>query len=127
MKLVACVVAVALVASPAVARPHHRHHFVTHERGSYLAGNGRPGAWCGWFMRQLKGVADTSYNLAANWAHYGHATSAHPGAVVVWRHHVGEIVAGNCGPGQAMVHSGNDGNAVKTRCLSIRGAIAFRE
>ena len=97
-------------------------HRITHFR------DGRPRAWCGWFMRQERGVADTSYNLARNWAHWGHpAGGPRVGAVVVWPHHVGEIAPGECPSGEWMVHSGNDGHAVRTRCRSLRGAIAFRD
>ena len=87
----------------------------------------RPGRWCGWYLRQVKGVSDPSYNLARNWAHWGHSTSLHPGAVVVWNHHVGEAAAGECPAGRVMLHSGNDGHAVRTRCVSLRGVIAIRE
>lgn len=87
----------------------------------------RPAAWCGWLMRQLVGHdPGRDYNLAANWAHWGHATSAHAGAVVVWHHHVGKL-EGQCPNGQWMVHSGNDGHRERTRCRSIAGAIAIRE
>lgn len=76
-------------------------------------------------MRQIMHVADTAYNLAANWAHWGRATEAHVGAVVVWPHHVGRIVGGS--PGHWEVNSGNDGHRVRTRVRSVAGAIAFRE
>jgi hypothetical protein len=78
-------------------------------------------------MRQLLGVADRAFNLAANWAHYGRAAAAPgPGVIVVWPHHVGQIVA-YAGNGQWLVQSGNDGHAVRTRPRSLAGAIAFRE
>lgn len=86
--------------------------------------DGRPRAWCGWYMRHLLGVADPSYNLARNWAHWGHAGAPGIGAVVVWPHHVGKIV-GRDG-GQWVIESGNDGHRVRTRPRSISGAIAFR-
>jgi len=87
----------------------------------------RPTAWCGWFMRQVFHVADRSYNWAPNWAHWGRA-SAGPrvGAVVVWWYHVGLIEGGPDGRGRWLVRSGNDGNAVRTRYLSVARAIAFR-
>ena len=92
-----------------------------------ISGDPRPSAWCGWFMRQVKGVTDTAYNLARNWAHYGSSAGGpRVGAIVVWSHHVGEITSGECPAGEWMVHSGNDGHAVRTRCRSVRGAIAFR-
>lgn len=94
-------------------------------RTAYRGGvGGRPAAWCGWYMRKLLGVADPSYNLARNWAHWGHGGAPGVGAVVVWRHHVGKIV-GREG-GEWVIQSGNDGHAVRTRPRSIAGAIAFR-
>jgi hypothetical protein len=76
-------------------------------------------------MRQRKGVADRRYNLAHNWARWGSPSQPKAGAIVVWRSHVGEIVSyqGGC---TAVVHSGNDGGAVRTRERNICNAIAFR-
>lgn len=86
---------------------------------------GRPAAWCGWEMRQLVGSdPGPAYNLARNWAHWGHAGPPGVGAVVVWPHHVGKIVGQQ--NGQWVVQSGNDGHAVRTRPLSTAGAIGFR-
>jgi hypothetical protein len=86
---------------------------------------GRPAAWCGWEMRQLVGSdPGPSYNLARNWAHWGQPGPAGIGAVVVWAHHVGKIVGQQ--NGQWIVQSGNDGHALRTRPLSVAGAIAFR-
>ncbi len=94
-------------------------------RTAYRGGYGpRPAAWCGWYMRQLLGVANPAFNLARNWAHWGHAGPAGVGAVVVWPHHVGKIV-GREG-GEWVIQSGNDGHAVRTRPRSIGGAIAIR-
>ncbi len=94
-------------------------------RTAYRGGYGpRPAAWCGWYMRQLLGVANPAFNLARNWAHWGHAGPAGVGAVVVWPHHVGKIV-GREG-GEWVIQSGNDGHAVRTRPRSIAGAIAVR-
>ena len=85
----------------------------------------RPAAWCGWQMRQLVGGdPGPAYNLARNWAHWGHAGPAGIGAVVVWPHHVGKIVGQQ--NGQWVIESGNDGHALRTRPRSIAGAIAFR-
>ena len=91
----------------------------------YTGRDGRPRSWCGWYMRQRKGVADRSYNLARNWTRWGSPSKPGAGAVVVWRSHVGEIVnyQGGC---TATVHSGNDGGAVRTRERNICNAIAFR-
>jgi len=86
---------------------------------------GRPSAWCGWEMRQLvSSDPGPQYNLARNWAHWGHSGPAGVGAVVVWPHHVGKIV-GQEG-GQWVIKSGNDGHALRTRPRSIAGAIAIR-
>lgn len=107
------------------SRPHYavRNHWLG---GQHLAGGGRPREWCGWELRHELGVADRSYNLARNWAHYGSpAGGPASGVIVVWSHHVGRI-EGECSDGEWLVHSGNDGGAVRTRCRSVRGAIAFR-
>ena len=86
---------------------------------------GRPAAWCGWEMRQLvSGDPGPAFNLARNWAHWGQAGPAGVGAVVVWSHHVGKIVAQE--DGEWVIESGNDGNRVRTRPRSIAGAIAIR-
>jgi len=85
----------------------------------------RPAAWCGWQMRQLVGGdPGPAYNLARNWAHWGHAGPAGVGAIVVWPHHVGKIVGQDAG--QWVIESGNDGHALRTRPRSIAGAIAIR-
>jgi hypothetical protein len=94
----------------------------TYHRGS----GGRPAAWCGWAMRQLVGSdPGPQFNLARNWARWGHAGPPGVGAVVVWPHHVGRIVGQE--NGQWIIQSGNDGgNQMRTRPRSIGGAIAFR-
>ena len=95
------------------------------QRGYHGGLGGRPAAWCGWEMRQLVGGdPGPSYNLARNWAHWGHSGPAGVGAVVVWSHHVGKIVGQQ--NGKWLVKSGNDGNRVRTRPLPIGGAIAIR-
>jgi hypothetical protein len=93
------------------------------DRGGYGA---LPSPWCGWEMRHLVGAdPGPHYNLARNWAHWGHSGPAGVGAVVVWAHHVGKIV-GRDGDGQWVIRSGNDGHRVRTRSRSIGGAIAIR-
>lgn len=82
---------------------------------------GRPRAWCGWWMRTQRG-GGPEYNLAWNWRNYGSASGPQVGAVVVWRHHVGEIV-GQASNGQWIVRSGNDGGRVRERARSVSGAI----
>lgn len=80
----------------------------------------RPGAWCGWYMRSRHG-GGPEFNLAANWRKWGSPGSPQIGAIVVWDHHVGEIV-GRTDDGQWIVLSGNDGGAVRRRARSIAGA-----
>jgi hypothetical protein len=87
---------------------------------------GRPRSWCGWWLAQHRGIRDARLNLARNWAHlYGSPSNPQPGAVVVWRNHVGELVEHVSGD-VWVVRSGNDGRAVRTRARSVAGAIAFR-
>jgi len=98
----------------AEARPHHRHH-------GY-----RGHAWCGSYLSKHLGIPDRRLALARAWASEGsNAGGPGVGVVVVWRHHVG-IITGRTPDGQWIVHSGNDGGAVRTRPRSIAGAIAFR-
>jgi hypothetical protein len=142
-------------AAPAQTSPHRHHHrHVAHHGGHghhvasehrhsiavkttkartrtafvrWLGPDARPAQWCGWFMRQVFHVADRSYNWAPNWAHWGHASlGPQVGAVVVWTYHVGLIAGGPDKQGRWLVRSGNDGNAVRTRYLSVAKAIAFR-
>jgi hypothetical protein len=95
------------------------------QRTSARGLGGRPAAWCGWEMRQLVGSdPGASFNLARNWAHWGHSGPVGVGAVVVWPHHVGKIVGQQ--NGQWVVESGNDGHALRSRARSIAGAIAVR-
>ncbi len=81
----------------------------------------RPRRWCGWWMRTQRG-GGPEFNLAWNWTKYGRPTSAQVGAVVVWRHHVGEIV-GQAPNGMWIVRSGNDGGRVRERARSVAGAV----
>ena len=120
--------------SPALA--HHRYHRAR-VAPDFATGLGyglahmmhsigpRPRAWCGWEMRRELGVMDPAYNLARNWSHYG-SPAAGPaiGVLVVWPHHIGRISGG--GPGDWVVHSGNDGHAVRDRVRSLKGVIAYR-
>ena len=99
-----------------------RHHY---GRRTYASSGrsvgGRPGAWCGWWMRtQLGGGPE--YNLAANWRRYGRSSGPQVGAVVVWPHHVG-IITGRASNGRWIVKSGNDGNRVRERARSVAGAV----
>lgn len=88
-------------------------------------GDGRPSAWCGWWLGQHLGLHSRNLWLARNWAGVGRSSNGpRIGAVVVWRHHVG-IITGHH-DGKWIVKSGNDGHAVRERARSIAGAIAFR-
>ena len=89
--------------------------------GSHRGLGPRPGAWCGWWMRSQRG-GGPEYNLAWNWSRRGQATAPKVGAVVVWRHHVGEIT-GRAKNGQWIVRSGNDGGRVRERPRSVAGAV----
>jgi hypothetical protein len=105
--------------------PHGPH--VVRYGARYAGRDAKPvGAWCGWYMRRLLGVADRAFNLAANWAHWGRPSAPRAGAVVVWPHHVGIIRGGPDASGRWLIESGNDGNTVRTRRRSLAGAIAFR-
>jgi hypothetical protein len=121
--LMAATAVLVLIGSSAQARSHYHHHYAA-GRHHYA---GRPGAWCGWYMRsQVGGDPGPTFNLARSWAHYGSdAGGPSVGAIVVWRHHVGKIVGEE--NGQWIVQSGNDGHAVRTRPRSLAGAIAFRQ
>ena len=94
------------------ARPNHRHH-------------GHRG-WCGSYLSKYLGKPDRRLALARSWASEGmNAGGPGIGVVVVWAHHVG-IITGQTPDGQWIVHSGNDGGAVRTRARSLARAIAFR-
>lgn len=110
-------------ASPAPIRRSARR--VASRTAIASGGDPRPHAWCGWWMRHHLGVADRSYNLARNWAHYGMPASGPGiGTIVVWRGHVG-IITGRTETGW-VVKSGNDDHAVRERERSLRGVIAYR-
>lgn len=122
----------------AFAKHHHRHHryYTHHHRHAVVSVGsvsvGRPSdcygiPWCGCFLKHYLHVVSTHLNLnrAIEWLDWGHKTSPHIGAVVVWRHHVGVITGGS--PGNWIVTSGNDGHAVRSRRRSIAGAVGFRQ
>lgn len=88
--------------------------------------DGRPRAWCGWYMRQVKGVSNPSFNVARAWVKWGDPSGPMLGAVVVWPHHVGYI-SGYDKRGW-LVTSGNWNNRIATVPLSRmpRNIIAYR-
>jgi hypothetical protein len=126
MKRLIIILLMLLCSGDAEARRHHHHHyrhFSHHHR--YVEG-GRPYAWCGWYMRTIHG-GGPALNLARNWAGVGsRAGGPAVGVIVVWWHHVGDIVGYDSRRGLWVVRSGNDGHAVRTRPRSVAGAIAFR-
>ena len=138
-RIVLALLATVALATTAQAHPSHHRYYGHHRYYRYHRGygygevsGGRPGncagiAWCGCFLRNALGIADSSLNLALNWARKFPRTSPHVGAVVVWNHggghgHVGRIVGG--GPGHWQIQSGNDGGAVRTRVRDISRAYA---
>jgi hypothetical protein len=61
-----------LFGSSAEARSGH-HRYRQHQHYA-----GRPGAWCGWYMRsQVGSDPGPNYNLARSWAQYGSNVVAH--------------------------------------------------
>lgn len=111
--------------------PHGRAAVQRHNHAAAHFSTARPRdcygiPWCGCFMRHLMGETNHALNLARAWATWGHRSDG-PGrnVVVVWRHHVGLIVARGRN-GLWIVLSGNDGHAVRERPRSLAGAIAFR-
>ena len=104
-----------------VERRHSRRSGTYRESSNHHGVGGRPRQWCGWWMRTQRG-GGPELNLAWNWSRWGRPSGPQVGAVVVWRHHVGEIV-GRASNGQWIVRSGNDGGAVRTRVRSVAGAV----
>jgi len=97
------------------AQSHHRQHYGRRAR-----------TWCGNYMSSYFGKSDRRLALAREWAREGYnAGGPGIGVVVVWRHNVG-VITGQTPDGQWIIHSGNDGGAVRTRPRSLAGAIAFR-
>jgi hypothetical protein len=81
----------------------------------------RPKQWCAWYMRTRHG-GGPEMNTAWNWRHYGKPAAPQVGAIVVWPHHVGEIV-GQTAKGQWIVLSGNWGHGVRRHVMSLKGAL----
>lgn len=114
MLRVGLVLVLCLMASAAEARRHrypHQYHRMP---------------WCGLYLGQYLGKLDRRLWVAREWAREG-ADAGGPdiGVVVVWAHHVG-IIEGRASNGMWVIRSGNDGNAVRVRPLSVARAIAFR-
>lgn len=106
---------------------HHHHSADAHGHGrSY--GDGRPAAWCGWFMRkQVSHDPGSSYNLARNWLNYGTAASGPlPGVIAVWPHHVAMIVGYDNNRHQWITHEGNWRHREHLGPRSLSGVIGWR-
>lgn len=89
----------------------------------------RPRAWCGWYLAgyyNYTGKLARELWLGLNWLHKFERAPLAPGMVAIFRRkggtHVGEIR--DTRPGKVLLHSGNDGRAVRTRWRSTRGLIA---
>ncbi|MGY3588097.1 hypothetical protein [Bradyrhizobium sp. USDA 4350] len=107
----ALALAVLTAAAPAEARHRHRHRV----------------PWCGIYMMQLFHKTEARLARAIEWAKEGVAAGGPcVGCLAVWSHHVGKIVGGPDARGRWLVHSGNDGNAVRTRYRFLSRAVAFR-
>lgn len=117
---------------PGYVEPITMYQGFRREVGTAVAGvvGGRPAgcparAWCGCWLSRHLGLNDRRLWLARNWAGVGsNAGGPRPGAIVVWRHHVGRITAVD--NGRIQVLSGNDGRAVRNRWRTTRGVIAYR-
>lgn len=99
------------------------------EIGSAITLAGRPSgcpsrAWCGCWLSVHLGLYRRDLWLARNWTRVGSSTHARPGAIAVWRHHVGKVTAVN--GSMILLLSGNDGRRVRERWRSARGVIAYR-
>ena len=73
----------------------------------------------GQFAVGLVGLLYVTEGLSAALAAIG---GPRVGAVVVWPHHVG-MITGRSANGMWIVKSGNDGNAVRERAMSVSGAV----
>jgi hypothetical protein len=86
----------------------------------------RAHAWCGTYLSRYFGMTDRRLALAREWTKVGsNAGGPNIGVVVVWPHHVG-VITGRTPHGEWIIHSGDDGGAVRTRPRAVAGSIAFR-
>ncbi len=85
--------------------------------------------WCGYYLGKVASALGfrppENYQLAASWARFGVPAGPEPGAVIVFLHHVGVVIA-NLGGGRVLVRSGNHGHRVADGIYPINRAIAFR-
>jgi hypothetical protein len=135
MRVAIILATLALGITSAQAKSHHRHHYRHyahhHHHSRHYASyhDGRPSAWCGWWLKNALHVVNSSLNLnlAREWRLWGRpASGPAPGVIGVEPHHVFKVIA-VVGRGRVLAISGNDGHAVRTRVRSTRGVIAWRE
>ena len=110
------------------AHSGHYRHYAGHRYGTRIAySDGRPSAWCGfWLRHNVSRDPGIEYNLARNWTHWGRpASGPAPGVIGVMAHHVFKVIQ-VLGVSQVLAISGNDGHAVRTRPRSTSGVIAWR-
>ncbi len=124
-RLLVCVFLL-ITTGTAHATHHHTRSHIQHSSQHFS--DGRPSAWCGWFMRHhVPTDPGPSFNLAANWAHYGTSVSGpNTGVIVVWPHHVGQITGYDTQQHEWIVLSGNDGHAIRNRPRPLGRVIAYR-
>lgn len=118
--------ATAILVSPAVYADAS-HAAVPHQAMMQI-GQGKPAGcpsrWCGCFLSKIFGV---KIWRAIDWRHFGKpAPAGAVGSVAVMRSHVG-IVAGQCGPGQIKLLSGNSSHRVRLACYPRSRVIAWRQ
>ena len=125
---------------------HHYHHYTPHtarhehyrhnEQVAYGYGGNDASARarglpdCGAYMADVfhfTGLLGRKLWVAANWAHMGVPTSAHRGAVAVWRHHVVRIVGGRDGRGRWLVEDNHGRGGSHEYYRSLSGVIAIRD
>lgn len=113
-----------ITANLAYARPHHHRAGHSHRQ---IYHDGRPSAWCGfWMSIHVFGHSVRSLWLASNWAKVGNkAPGPAPGVIGVMPHHVFKVLS-VVRPGRVIAISGNDGGRVRTRERSTGGVIAWR-
>ena len=85
--------------------------------------------WCGAYvaarLRALGKPLPRNALAVSAWRHWGRSVQPRPGVVAVFRHsHVGIVAAVR--PGCVLVTSGNDSNAIRTRCRRPSSIASYR-
>lgn len=109
---------------------HHHSHGIhhAHSTGRTNYSDGRPSAWCGWFLRkQVPRDPGPEYNLARQWLNYGtKASGPLPGVIAVWPHHVAMIMGYDAQRHQWITHEGNWRHREHLGPRSLTGVIGYR-